>query len=248
MSWSSVEINVEAYSADAVEKIEDLDLSVFGLEEELSCENGVFSCSLSDVDCFEDDLDDEFTGPFLMMRAFADALGSDGKAVIVLKDAEWESEFHACYVYYYLGDGIKHRVFFDEETGCYDFHDFMSVLLDKETSELEEIIAEMDLEIDTEEDYDEDDLNGIVFDNRYHLVFNIAHTLGYYDFNQSKKSITRAYDGPKVAELFDLIDQVKAACSCEYDDLESGDFAPDPDWEEKGIAAFSNKEKEMLQK
>lgn len=180
------------------------------------------------------------------MRAFADALGSEGKATMILKDTEWENEFHTCLAYYYLGDGIKLRIFFDEETGLYDFHDFISVLLDTETSVLEEIVAEMDLEVDTEEDYDESELNSIIFDDRYHLVFNIAHTLGYYDFYQTKENITRSYDGPKVAALFDQIDKLKSVCCLNLDDLESGEFVPEPSWEEKGITVFSEKEKKYL--
>lgn len=246
MSWNSVEINVIAYSDEAKKRVEELDLSNFGLEEELSYDDGKFHCNLEEIDYFDDDLDDEFSGPFLLMRAFADALDSEGKASIVLKDIEWENDFHACLVYYYLGDGIKLRVFFDEETGLYDFHDFMSVLLDTETSVLEEIVTEMDLEVDTEEDYDESELNSIIFDNRYHLVFNIAHTLGYYDFQQTKEYIIRSYDGPKVAALFDQIDKLKAVCCFSYDDLESGEFVPELDWEEKGITAFTEKEKKML--
>lgn len=248
MSWNSVEIDVTTYSDEAKKKIKGLDLSVFGLEKKLSFSGGKYHCKLEDVDDFVDDLDDEFSGPFLMMRAFADALGSEGKATIILKDLEWENDFHTCLVYYYLGDEIKLRVFFDEETGCYDFHDFMSVLLDLETTKLEDIVAEMDLEVDTEEDYDESELNGIIFDDRYHLVFNIAHTLGYYDFYQSKENITRSFDGPKVAALFDLIDKLKAACCFSFDELESGEFKPEQSWEEKGIAVFSGKEKETLLK
>ena len=48
--------------------------------------------------------------------------------------------------------------------------------------------------------------------------------------------------------MFDMIDKLKAACRCEYDDLESGDFMPEQDWEEKGITVFTDKEKGMLLK
>lgn len=249
MSWSYVSIDVVAFSAEAEKRAEELDLSRFDLEEEIVFEDGRFSCELDDVDFFEDNLDNEFTGPFLLMRALADALGSDGKATIVLKSVDWENEFNTCLVYYYLGDEIKLRKFYDNDTGCYDFHDFLSVLLDMKTDSVKEIIEEMDKEVETEEDYDdEDELNSIVFDERYHLIYSIAYTLGYYDFYQSKRNITRHYDGPKVAALFDLIDELRPACCFSYDELESDDFSPNLNWEEKGIAKFTENEKEMLLK
>ena len=249
MAWNYVSIDVVAFSDDAEKRVEKLDLTRFDLEEKISFSDGRFFCGLDDVEYFEDSLENEFVGPFLLMRAFADALGSEGKATIVLKSVDWENEFNMCLVYYYLGDQIKLRKFYDYDTGCYDFHDFLSVLLDMDTHNLEEIIEEMDKEIETEEDYDNDDeLNSVVFDQRYHLAYTIAYTLGYYDFYQSKNNIIRYYDGPKVAALFDLIDELRPACCFSYDELESEDFSPEPNWEEKGIANFTENEKEMLLK
>lgn len=64
MSWNSVEIDVIAYSDEAKKRIEELDLSSFGLEEELSYVDGRFHCELEEIDYFDDDLDDEFKARF----------------------------------------------------------------------------------------------------------------------------------------------------------------------------------------
>ena len=215
MSWKEVRIEIETFSKQAEDRIMSLDFSELSSEfpPELDNHNGKFIYVKRNVDYFDDYVGDMYSGPFFMMRVIVDALGSQGKAVMVLKATEWEDEFHSCIVYYYLGDEIRTRVFFDNDTGCYYFNDFLSALLDMSTDKLTEIYKEMNDGEDIETDEITDEIDRIVYERRGYLAFSIAGALGYSDLQNVKKNIIEAYNGPLVALLFNEIDEMKKSCS-----------------------------------
>ena len=248
MSWKEVRIEIETFSTQAEDRIRSLDFSELSSEfpPELDNHNGKFIYVKRNVDYFDDYVGDMYSGPFFMMRVIVDALGSQGKAVMVLKATEWEDEFHSCIVYYYLGDEIRTRVFFDNDTGCYYFNDFLSALLDMPTDKLTEIYKEMNDGEDIETEQITDETDRIVYERRGYLAFSIAGALGYSDLQNVKENIIEAYNGPLVASLFNEINEMKKSCSCSYGELDDGAFIPTLDWETKGIVKYTEKEKQVL--
>ncbi len=254
--WSTVDLKIKTFSDDAAERIEEIDFSEFGFSD-AETDDGEYHFSETEMDDFEENIDTEDSGPYYVMRLIEKALGGEGKAVMVLKDTEFEAEYHTCIAYYCLGDGIKSRCFADVDTGLYTFNDFMSALLDMPDEGIGEIYHEMfgdedDEEYEDEENEEEEEEYDDEYDDdwleegRHHQAYLVASTLGYYDYYGSKKSITKSYSGPKVAALFDMVDILKEKCQISESELEYDSFEPDLSWREKYAVQFTDVEKNIL--
>lgn len=241
--WSTVDLTIKALSSNATKQIDEIDFSEFGFSEPLKQDN-TYRFSETEFEYFEENLDTEDSGPYYVMRLIEKALGPDGKAVMVLKDTEFEAEYHVCIVYYYLGDKIRTRYFQDMETEIYEFNGFMSALLDMSDDEIGGIYKEM---FDgKDEDYDERAEYMWLKTGRYHQAYRVAKTLGFYDYYGLKREITKYYNGPKVLALFEKVDELNEKCLLSESEIESGDFIPDLSWEETYNVKYSAEEKGML--
>lgn len=164
-----------------------------------------------------------------IISELAEALGNDGWAYITV---EIDYDIPNCTTYCYLGDKIRILDFVDDDDPAFVYSrtNILGGILKLPENDIKQLFCEV---LEEDESY---------YDDVDSPVIEIADALDdYSEYGTNVKGMLKACNGPYATALFKEIAETAKKCS-----YKEHKFIPNIEWEEKGIAHFTDKEKHVL--